>query len=130
MAAEIEGVSHLDRNELAELLDDPAKSDVCVVDVREPEEFISGHIPGVPLIPMGHIPELVEHLDKSAEYVFICRSGQRSLNVAKYLQMNGIEKVHNFLGGMLGWDGELSYGPEGIVDEFSMDKLARKPDNS
>ncbi|GIQ68861.1 rhodanese-like domain-containing protein [Xylanibacillus composti] len=130
MSTEIQGVSHLDRNELAELLDDPEKSDIYVVDVREPEEFISGHIPGVPLVPMGHIPELVEHFDKDAEYVFICRSGQRSFNVAKYFQMNGFEKVHNFLGGMLSWDGELAYGPEGIVDEFSMDKLSRNHNNS
>lgn len=130
MTAEIDGVPQLDRNELAELLDDPAKRDIYVIDVREPEEYISGHIPNVPLVPMGTIPEWVEYLDEDAQYVFVCRSGQRSFTVAKYLQMNGFDKVYNFIGGMLSWDGELAYGPEGIVQDFSMDKLTRTDTNS
>lgn len=108
----INGVSHVDAKELHRILHDPDQKDVHIIDVREPEEYAAGHIPGVPLLPMGEIPDQIEQFDKSAEYVFICRSGRRSFEVAKFFQSEGIEKVHNYLGGMLAWDQEIEQGLE------------------
>lgn len=106
----IGGISHIDKAELHALLQDPA-SEIVVIDVREPFEYETAHIPGVPSIPMGEIPYRLEELNPEQEYVFVCRSGSRSYEVARYLQAQGFEKVHNFLGGMLGWDLEVESGP-------------------
>ncbi|MCT2193890.1 rhodanese-like domain-containing protein [Paenibacillus sp. MB22_1] len=105
----IGGISHIDKDELHALLQDPA-NETIVIDVREPFEYEAGHIPGIPLIPMGEIPDRLDELDPKQEYVFVCRSGSRSYEVARYLQAQGFERVHNFLGGMLGWDLEVEYG--------------------
>lgn len=120
----IEGVSHLNKDELEAVLNDP-QSKTIVIDVREIEEYVAGHIPGVPLIPMGHIPELIDQFDKEAEYVFVCRSGSRSLNVAKFFQRAGIARVHNFAGGILTWDKELAQGEGKIIEDFSMTMIRR-----
>lgn len=121
----IEGVSHIDTTELHDLLE--SNKDVYIIDVREPDEYTEGHIAGVPLIPMGDIPNVAGELDPSAEYVFICRSGRRSFEVAKFLQKQGFAHVHNYAGGMLAWDDEMTAGPEHVIeDEISMDKLKRK----
>lgn len=125
MATIIEGVSHLDRDELANILSDES-SEVIVLDVREVDEYVAGHIPGVPLIPMGALPELIDHFDASREYVFVCRSGARSLKVAQFFQSAGFDKVHNYEGGMLAWDRDFAQGEEHIIEEFSMDALKRK----
>lgn len=112
MAEMIDGVSHVDAQELYNIMHDPSKKNIHIIDVREAEEYIEGHIPGVPLLPMSEIPNKVDQLDKSAEYIFVCRSGRRSLEVAKFLQGEGIEKVHNYLGGMLDWNYEIAQGLE------------------
>ncbi|WP_438349346.1 rhodanese-like domain-containing protein [Paenibacillus sp. FA6] len=125
MSTIIEGVSHVDTSELYKIIEHTPQQ-VYVIDVREPEEYNEVHIPGVPLIPMGDIPDLIESFDKSAEYVIVCRSGRRSLEVSKFFQQEGIEKVHNYYGGMLAWDREVEVGPEHIIETFSMDKLTRE----
>jgi rhodanese-related sulfurtransferase len=127
----IEGIPHLDAEELHHWLADPSKEGVYVIDVREPHEYAAGHIPGVPLIPMGHIPEVVEKLDKDAKYVFICQGGVRSLQVAKYLQHHGFSNVYNFKGGMSAWDKEVRFGDEHIVasDLTEMSQLRRKKES-
>jgi rhodanese-related sulfurtransferase len=104
------GISHYDAEELLELVERNRDARITLIDVREPEEYIEGHIPGVRLIPMGKIPEMVDTLDPDQEYLFICRSGRRSSMVAHYLQKLGFKKVHNFYGGMLSWEGPLEYG--------------------
>jgi rhodanese-related sulfurtransferase len=120
----IEGVSHVDADELNQMLKN--KSKVYVIDVRELEEYTNGHIPGIPLLPMGDIPECIDGFDKSAEYVFVCRSGRRSLEVSRFFQSEGIHKVHNYKGGMLAWDKEITSGPEKVITQFSMSQLERE----
>ncbi|WHX48175.1 rhodanese-like domain-containing protein [Paenibacillus woosongensis] len=115
MSEVIQGVSHIDTKELSDILQDPGNRTI-IIDVREPEEYIQAHIPGVPLIPMGEIIGYMDDLDPEREYVFICRSGQRSFNVAKYFQQNGFDAVHNYAGGMLDWDGEMATGLENVIE--------------
>ncbi|MUG46019.1 rhodanese-like domain-containing protein [Paenibacillus woosongensis] len=116
MSEVIQGVSHIDTKELSDILQDPGNRTI-IIDVREPEEYIQAHIPGVPLIPMGEIIGYMDDLDPEREYVFICRSGQRSFNVAKYFQQNGFDAVHNYAGGMLDWDGEMATGLENVIEQ-------------
>lgn len=114
MTYEMNGVIHLDVNEMREVVENPSDTK-RIIDVREVEEYVEGHIPGIPLIPMYEIPNVVDQLDPQEEYVFVCRSGNRSLQAALYLQGLGFEHVLNFAGGMLAWDGEVKGGPEKIV---------------
>lgn len=123
MTQRIEGVSHLDWRELKQVLEDENRTAV-VIDVREPEEYEEAHIEGLPLIPMGDIIDWTEKLDPAREYVFVCRSGRRSLEVAKYFQNNGFANVHNFAGGMLSWAGEgnrIASGPAEPIESFELD---------
>lgn len=111
MSYELDGVKQIEAEELQELVKNK-QEDVVLIDVREPEEYEAGHIPGVPLLPMQSIPSFIKGFQKDKEYVFICRSGNRSQKVSLFLQQYGIDKVTNFNGGMLSWEGDKKTGPE------------------
>ncbi|WP_062047979.1 rhodanese-like domain-containing protein [Bacillus sp. JCM 19034] len=115
MSYVIDGIEQLDAEELAVLLKE--ENDTIVIDVREYDEYDQAHIPGIPLIPMHTIPQHVEKLEKSQSYLFICRSGSRSQQVALYLKEQGFDDVKNFAGGMLTWDGEVESGLEWVVKD-------------
>ncbi|ADU31218.1 Rhodanese domain protein [Evansella cellulosilytica DSM 2522] len=120
MSFDQDGIKQIDVDELKALVKSP-KEDTVLIDVREPEEYESGHIPGVPLVPMHTIPNLIDGFHKDKEYVFICRSGNRSQNVSLFLNENGVGKVTNFNGGMLSYDGETVNGSE--IHITSVDEL-------
>lgn len=122
----IEGVSHVSAAELEEIVNAPHPQNTYIIDVRELEEYQEGHIPGIPLLPMGEIPDHIDQFDKEAEYILVCRSGRRSLEVSKYFQSEGIPKVHNYAGGMLAWEADVVDGPEHVITSFSMKNLERK----
>ena len=81
-----------------------------IVDVREPFEYSSGHIPGAELIPMGQIPSSLNRFDRDEEVVVVCRSGGRSSQVCQYLRASGFDKVINMDGGMMYWPGDVERG--------------------
>ncbi|ASV68607.1 rhodanese-like domain-containing protein [Cytobacillus sp. FSL W7-1323] len=76
-----------------------------LVDVREDDEVAQGIIPGAKHIRMGTIPENLDKFDKDKEYIMICRSGNRSGQVCRFMQEQGYQ-VTNMVGGMLEWEGE------------------------
>lgn len=122
-----QGISHIDSDELYSILQDDHNTSL-IIDIREPHEYEQAHIPGIPLIPMGNIPLYVDVLDKNKEYIFICRSGQRSFEVAHYLSQHGFSQVHNFDGGMLSWMHETRSGLENLIMYLDGDlsKLERR----
>ena len=79
---------------------------MTLLDVREGWELGVASVPGVIHIPMGEVAGRVGELDASREVVVLCRSGRRSLEVAKYLQQNGFRAV-NLAGGILAWSRDL-----------------------
>lgn len=79
-----------------------------ILDVRESGEFASGHIPGATLLPLGQIPGRTHELDRSKEFVVVCRSGNRSGMACEWLSGQGF-KVKNMIGGMMQWPGEIEY---------------------
>lgn len=116
MAFELDGIEQVEETELAALLNEKG-DETIVVDVREPEEYEAGHIPGLPLLPMSSIPAVVAQMDKEKSYIFVCRSGSRSQNVALYLKDQGFRDVKNYAGGMLEWTGEVTSGLEWFVKD-------------
>ena len=73
-----------------------------VLDVRQPDEFRSGHIAGAKLIPLNELQRKLSELPKGREIVCICASGNRSTSAAKLLMKEGFN-VLNVQGGMLAW---------------------------
>ncbi|MBB6448445.1 rhodanese-related sulfurtransferase [Geomicrobium halophilum] len=116
MRSEKDGIAQWDQEEVAKKLDDES---ITFVDIREPEEYNEGHIPGVPLLPMGEVPDHIDGMDKEKTHVFICRSGTRSQKVAQYAKQQGLDRAINFDGGMLSWDGDTKTGEEKRVQETS-----------
>jgi rhodanese-related sulfurtransferase len=80
--------------------------DLTLLDVREAWELGVASVPHVIHIPMGEISSRIGELDASKETVVLCRSGRRSLEVARYLQQNGFRAV-NLAGGILAWSRDV-----------------------
>lgn len=74
---------------------------VPLVDVREPDEFAAGHVPGAVNLPMS---SLGEHLDELPEGPFdvICQMGGRSARVVEALTARGLDAT-NVEGGTGAW---------------------------
>ncbi len=73
-----------------------------LLDVRQPEEFRSGHIPGAKLSPLGELHTRLKELPKNQEIIVVCRSGNRSLSATRQLAGAGYNVV-NLRGGMTAW---------------------------
>lgn len=74
-----------------------------ILDVREPDEWIQGHIPNATLIPLGQLEKRVEELPRDQEIVVVCRSGNRSREGAVILLKAGFKQVSSMTGGMNNW---------------------------
>ncbi|MCG2586338.1 rhodanese-like domain-containing protein [Massilia sp. TS11] len=88
---------------LAAWLADPNRAKPLLLDVREPWEFDTCHIPGSVLMTMHTVPMRWQELDEDAEIVCICHHGGRSMQVAAYLARQGFAKVINLTGGVHAW---------------------------
>jgi len=73
------------------------------IDVREPEEWEQGVIPGALKISMGEVEDNLEKMDQEKEYIIVCRSGSRSYRIAEIMSEAGFKNIINFGGGMLDW---------------------------
>ena len=93
-------------NELEQLL---KKETIHILDVREPEEYEEGHIPGAVLTPISDFMKHLHKIEKANHYYVVCYSGARSQVVADYLGKNGYQ-VTNVMGGMSLYRGPLAYG--------------------
>ena len=73
-----------------------------VIDVREPYEYVSGHVPGARLIPLDVVPQHAGELPKGEPVYVICASGNRSRTAALWLGTSGIDAL-SVAGGTDGW---------------------------
>lgn len=79
--------------------------DVTVVDVREPDEYEAGHLPGAKPLPRGLLEYKAskELPDRDARIVVHCALGGRGALAAKSLKEMGYTNVANMEGGIKGW---------------------------
>ncbi|WP_054969554.1 rhodanese-like domain-containing protein [Alicyclobacillus ferrooxydans] len=84
-----------------------ANKPLQIIDVRQPGEYMSGHIPGAKLIPLNELPQRFQEIDKNQDSVIVCHSGGRSSMACEFLQGQGFNKIHNLMGGMSMWDGDV-----------------------
>lgn len=97
------GANSVGTLEATQLMNQPG---TLVLDVREPAEFASGHLPRARHIPLG---ELGKRMDEIARFkdkpvVVTCRSGARSGSACRTLRKAGFTKVYNLKGGVPAWE--------------------------
>lgn len=73
-----------------------------VLDVREPVEYVGGHVPGATSMPMSTIAARAGELPTDTRIHVICASGNRSLAVTDALQRAGYDAV-SVSGGTSAW---------------------------
>ena len=82
-------------------------ADVILLDVREPWELDVARVDGIVHIPMNQVAERLHELDPDRQTVVLCRSGRRSMDIARLLEQSGFKSVANLKGGILAWGKEL-----------------------
>lgn len=80
-----------------------AEQDAFLIDVREQDEWESGHIDGAVHIPSADLASRLDELPRDREIVTVCAGGVRSLRAAQYLLASGYPKVTSMTGGVNGW---------------------------
>ena len=81
---------------------------VVVLDVRTPEEYQEGHIPGATNIDFKKpdFAERVAQLVKNKSYLVHCMGGGRSTKSLPILEQQGIKSIYHLDGGFNGWKEE------------------------
>ncbi|MBI4300437.1 MAG: rhodanese-like domain-containing protein [Chloroflexi bacterium] len=79
------------------------KGNLQIVDVREPNEYASGHIAGALLIPVGSVLARRAELSSDKEILFVCKVGQRSALACEMASAVGRAKLFNLEGGTDAW---------------------------
>ena len=98
-------------------------SDLTILDVRQPKEYESGHIPAAKLIPVGDLGDRISELDPEKPTLVYCAVGGRSRVAAQMLSGKGFREVINLAGGIRAWNGEKAFfGEEKGLELFTGDE--------
>jgi adenylyltransferase/sulfurtransferase len=116
----------IDYDQFCGIMPEPAQADASIVitpievaawldradppfllDVREPNEWEIGHLPGATRISVNELQGRMNELDTAREMVVYCRSGVRSGRAVDMLRAAGFRKVKNMTGGILRWSDEV-----------------------
>jgi hydroxyacylglutathione hydrolase len=97
---ELEQLRQLDATQLRATA---ADKNVQIVDVRGPDEWRRGHLPGAIHIPLAALPDRIGELSTGAPIVLHCKGGSRSAIATSFLQARGIANASNLAGGFESW---------------------------
>jgi rhodanese-related sulfurtransferase len=91
----------IDVNEAKEMMSEGAN----VIDVRNPDEFANGHVPGATLIPVNSVFQRRDELPGEGKIIFVCSVGQRSALAAEMAAAAGLpaDRLYNLEGGTDSW---------------------------
>lgn len=92
----------------AYLADKPVDA-VTILDVRQPNEYQSGHIPGAVLAPLPALMDHLARLDTGKPILVYCASGGRSRMAAQLLSGQGFVDITNLAGGFNAWSGGTAF---------------------
>jgi rhodanese-related sulfurtransferase len=95
--------STITQQELLQRLE--VRTDLFMLDVRTPQEFAAGHIPGAVNVPHTTLSERLEALQsyQDKEIIVYCEAGVRSAKAEKVLRQAGFAKVRHLEGDMAAW---------------------------
>ncbi len=81
---------------------------LVIVDVREPELFVKGHLRGAINIPYEEAtPRIFKELTPGSRIVFVCHGGPMGDELGQLLAEKGYPTVYNLKGGMKKWKGDV-----------------------
>jgi rhodanese-related sulfurtransferase len=80
-----------------------SSSNVLVVDVRLPEEYVQGHLKGAINIPLSDLPLRIGALEHNRPILVYCQTGIRGAQASTILVKAGFTKVFNLEGGITAW---------------------------
>ncbi len=84
-----------------------SRSDVVLVDVREPAEHAIARIDGATLIPLRTLPQELHALPREKEIILLCHHGMRSEMAGDFLLAQGFPRVSHMVGGIDRWSDEI-----------------------
>jgi rhodanese-related sulfurtransferase len=109
----LQTVEEVSPEEVRRLLALPDRGGYEIIDVREPDEYAAGHLPGARLFPRGFLEVRadLEHpkrdpwlsADRSRRLILYCGGGNRSALAARTLQEMGFTHVRSMAEGWAGW---------------------------
>jgi rhodanese-related sulfurtransferase len=88
----------IDVNELAERL----RAGARLIDVREPDEYTRGHVPGALSVPLAAVPDQLDLFRGESPTYVICQGGGRSRRACEFVEAHGVDAV-NVEGGTGAW---------------------------
>ena len=80
-----------------------AQGGLEVIDVREPHEWIDGHVPHARLVPLAQFRQNPNATLGQGPVLFVCAAGVRSETAARLALQSGYKEVYNLVGGTRGW---------------------------
>ena len=103
------GIYEIKPDELRRYIQEHDEKSFLLVDVRQPGEYESGHIPGARLLPLFEFVQNMDTLPKDKELIFYCHSGGRSMAAAMMAEEEiSAVKIYNLIGGIRAWDGGIA----------------------
>lgn len=107
-----EALQHVEEISADQVMEIRPEDGIMLLDVREPEEFAAGHLPGAYNVPRGflevkadleHYKRDPELSDRTRKIVCYCGGGHRSALAAHTLQLMGFDDVKSMAGGWTEW---------------------------
>ena len=105
-------VESVNAEKAGHLINSASTQDLNIVDVRQPNEYKQGHIPGAKLLPLPELDKRLDELDPDKPALVYCAVGGRSRVAAQMLSGKGYQTVYNLKGGYKAWNGEAAAGPQ------------------
>lgn len=79
------------------------KKNVVVIDIRDEQSFMAGHIEGATRIDNLNIQQFIEETASDSKVLVCCYHGISSLSAAAYLESQGFQNLYSLDGGMTQW---------------------------
>jgi sulfur-carrier protein adenylyltransferase/sulfurtransferase len=120
-------VDSLDAPEAKKFMNKLTPDQFTLLDVRQPAEYQSGHLPGAKLIPLMDLNQRIAEIDPTKPTLVYCAVGGRSRVAAQMLAGQGFTQVINMAGGIKAWNSNKAIGPEDLgLDLFSGKETPRE----
>ncbi|MBQ4813537.1 thiosulfate sulfurtransferase [Pseudoalteromonas luteoviolacea] len=84
-----------------------SREDVVIADIRDPNSFAAGHIPGSEHLSNDNLAHFMQEKEFEQPIIIVCYHGISSQNAANYLVEQGFEDVYSMDGGFTQWEQSL-----------------------
>lgn len=103
-------VDTLSADEARRWIAEKNEGEITLIDVREPEEYKEGHLPGALLMPLSDLLDRMKELDIVKPVITYCRMGNRSKSAAALMKGQGFNRTYSIEGGITAWKGLVATG--------------------